>query len=112
MQVPYRTRLVGPQLGGWEPRGPVVRYRVRVRPDVAIPMPDGVGLRGDVYRPDTGEPVPALLGWSPYNKDLMPTGLPAPFVEAGAVAYLAERGYAVVVVNARGTGRSGGSWVR
>jgi putative CocE/NonD family hydrolase len=71
-------------------------------------MADGVVLRADVYRPATSEPVPALLGWSPYNKDLMPTGLPAPFVEPGAVAYLASRGYGVAVVNARGTGRSGG----
>lgn len=108
MRVPYRNRLAGPQLGGWTPRGRAHRHRVRFEPDVPIAMADGVTLRGDVYRPDTDEPVPALLGWSPYNKDLMPTGLPAPFVEAGAVAHLAANGYAVAVVNARGTGRSGG----
>ncbi len=108
MRVPYRTRLAGEQLGGWTPRGEPARYPVVSEPDVAIELADGVRLRADVYRPDTREPVPALLGWSPYNKDLMPTGLPAPFVEPGAVAHLASRGYAVAVVNARGTGRSGG----
>jgi uncharacterized protein len=108
MRVPYRTRLVGPQVAGWSPRGEQASHRVVYEPDVAVPMADGVTLRADVYRPATPEPVPALLGWSPYNKDLMPTGLPAPFVEPGAVAYLASRGYAVAVVNARGTGRSGG----
>jgi predicted acyl esterase len=108
MRVPYRSRLAGEQLGGWQPRGPLRRFEVRAEPDVAVVLPDGVTLRADVYRPVIEEPVPGLLGWSPYNKDLMPTGMPAPFVEPGAVAYLASRGYAVAVANARGTGRSGG----
>ena len=67
------------------------------------------GLIGDLYRPDTESRRPALLGWSPYNKDLMPTGVPAPFNEPGDVTYLAGCGYPVLVVNARGTGRSGGT---
>jgi putative CocE/NonD family hydrolase len=100
--------LDGPQLAGWTPRGKRVEHRVLFELDVGVPMPDGVVLRGDLYRPDTAEPSPALLGWSPYNKDLMPTGLPAPFNEPGAVGYLASRGYAVLVAGARGTGRSGG----
>jgi uncharacterized protein len=109
VRIPYRTRLAGPQLAGWAPRGDRRRaYQVLTEPDVGVAMPDGVVLRGDLYRPRVSEPGPALLGWSPYNKDLMPTGLPAPFVEPGAVAYLASRGYAVLVINARGTGRSGG----
>ncbi|PSK95876.1 hypothetical protein CLV63_11339 [Murinocardiopsis flavida] len=109
MRVPYRTRLAGMQRAGWTPRGPErTRYRVHSEADVAVPMADGTVLRGDLYRPAGAAPCPALLAWSPYNKDLMPTGLPAPFVEPGAVGYLAARGYAVLVVNARGTGRSGG----
>jgi predicted acyl esterase len=108
VRIPYRSRLDGPQLAGWTPRGKRVEHRVLFELDVGVPMPDGVVLRGDLYRPDTAEPSPALLGWSPYNKDLMPTGLPAPFNEPGAVGYLASRGYAVLVAGTRGTGRSGG----
>ncbi|MFC5828115.1 CocE/NonD family hydrolase [Nonomuraea insulae] len=108
MRAP-RSALRGPQLAGWTPAvPPKPRYRVRTEPDVAIPLADGTVLVGDVYRPDTDQPQPALLGWSPYNKDLMPTGVPAPFNEPGDVTYLAGCGYPVAVVNARGTGRSGG----
>ena len=107
MRISHRTQLAGPQSAGWT--APIRAQRsVHSEPDVAVPMPDGVLLRGDLYRPDTDEPCPALLGWSPYNKDLMPTGLPAPFNEPGAVRYLAAHGCGVLVVNARGTGRSGG----
>jgi hypothetical protein len=91
--------------GRLDPRGKRVEHRVLFKLDVGVPVPDGVVLRGDLYRADTAEPSPALLGWSPYNKDLMPTGLPAPFNEPGAVGYLASRGYAVLVAGARGTGR-------
>jgi predicted acyl esterase len=81
---------------------------VQAEPDMPIPVDDGTVLVGDVYRPKTDQPQPALLGWSPYNKDLMPTGIPAPFNEPGDVTFLARHGYPVAVVNARGTGRSGG----
>jgi predicted acyl esterase len=104
--------LDGPQLAGWTPCGKRVEHRVLFELDVGVPRPDGVVLRGDLYRPDTAEPSPALLGWSPYNKDLMPTGLPAPFNEPGAVGYLASRSYAVLVAGAgdralRGCPRAG-----
>ncbi len=100
--------LRGPQLAGWTPTGSRRTYAVHSEPETRIPVDDGTVLVGDVYRPATEQPQPALLGWSPYNKDLMPTGLPAPFNEPGDVTYLASQGYPVAVVNARGTGRSGG----
>jgi uncharacterized protein len=87
---------------------PARRYRVRAYCDVEIPMPDGTRLRADIYRPRVDAPQPVLLGWSPYQKDLMPTGVPAPFNEPGDVRFLAQAGYPVAVVNARGTGRSAG----
>jgi len=37
--------------------------------DVMVPMQDGVRLCADVFRPDTGEPLPALLAFASYNKD-------------------------------------------
>ncbi|MFD1934709.1 CocE/NonD family hydrolase [Nonomuraea mangrovi] len=107
---PPRSTLDGPQFAGWTSDAAVrPRYRVRTEPDVKIPLPDGTVLVGDLHRPVTDQPQPALLGWSPYNKDLMPTGVPAPFNEPGDVTYLARCGYPVAVVNARGTGRSGGT---
>ncbi|MEU7800508.1 CocE/NonD family hydrolase [Micromonospora arborensis] len=105
-----RSMRRGPQLAGWSPTATgVAGFKVRAECDVPIPLADRTVLRGDVYRPDTDQPRPVLLGWSPYQKDLMPTGLPAPFNEPGDVRHLARRGYVVAVVNARGTARSGGT---
>jgi hypothetical protein len=81
-----------------------------MRADVPIPMPDGVTLRADLYHPVTTEPQPALVAWSPYKRDLMTTGAPAPCNEVGSVRYLAACGYPVLVVNARGTGGSEGEF--
>jgi uncharacterized protein len=39
--------------------------------DVAIQLRDGVTIWADVFRPvssDNGQPVPAILAWSPYGK--------------------------------------------
>ncbi|UNS96285.1 hypothetical protein MMF93_07065 [Streptomyces tubbatahanensis] len=102
-----RSTARGPRLAGRQPAGASDRYPVRTEPDVRIPLPDGTALVGDLHRPVTSTPQPALLGWSPHNKDLTPTGIPAPFNEPGDVSGLAARGYPVLVVNARGTGRGG-----
>src|SRR3954447_25365374 len=106
--VPLRSTRRGPQAAGWSPPAPARRFRVVSECDVPIALPDGTVLRGDLHRPRTAEPRLVLVGWSPYQKDLMPTGLPAPFNENGDVRSMAERGYAVAVVTARGTGRSSG----
>ena len=46
--------------------------------DVAVPMRDGVHLCVDVFHPETNEPVPALLAFAIYNKDLQgPGAIPA-----------------------------------
>jgi putative CocE/NonD family hydrolase len=99
----------GPQLAGWTPSTTADRaYAVRTVPNVSIPLSDGTLLAADLYLPVTDDKLPALLGWSPYNKDLFPTGAPAPFNEPGDVTFFARRGYPVVIVNTRGTGRSTG----
>ncbi|HEV3351892.1 MAG TPA: CocE/NonD family hydrolase, partial [Acidimicrobiales bacterium] len=110
-RVPIHTALHGPQLAGWQPSpAPQARHKVLTEPDVEIPLPDGTVLRGDVYRPDVDAPVPALLSWAAYNKDLLTTWVPAPFNETGVVGYLAACGYAVLIANPRGCGRSDGSF--
>jgi uncharacterized protein len=38
--------------------------------DVPVPLRDGLILRADIFRPARldGQPIPALLAWSPYGK--------------------------------------------
>ena len=72
-----------------------------VRRDVAVPMPDGVALLGDHYRPAGPDgPLPVVLIRSPYGR----AGL------AGMVfaAPLARRGLQVFIQSTRGTFGSGG----
>ena len=44
--------------------------RLSVDRDVAIPMRDGVVLRGDLYRPAGGGRFPVLIFRTPYGKHL------------------------------------------
>jgi putative CocE/NonD family hydrolase len=79
------------------------RYEVAVAWDVAIPARDGVRLSANIWRPRTEEPVPAILEMIPYGKDN--------WRRAGDMAHgqwFAARGYALVRVDVRGTGSSGG----
>ena len=39
----------------------------RIDFNIEMRTPDGVTLRADVYRPETDEPVPAILMRTPYN---------------------------------------------
>lgn len=80
-------------------------FEVDVRKDVKIPMPDGVCLAADVYRPArAGKPVdgrfPTLLTRTPYNKNEVKAEGP----------YYASRGYVVVVNDVRGRYASEGIW--
>jgi hypothetical protein len=73
-----------------------------------IPMPDGVRLAADLWRPvgagDEG-PFPVLLEYLPYRKDES-RGDRYPLY-----AYFVRRGYVVARVDIRGTGRSEGTLV-
>jgi len=55
---------------------------------------DGVILRGDVYRPDVTERLPALLERTPYSKNTRS--------DANVFRRLASHGYVVVVQDTRG----------
>lgn len=105
------------------------KYKVKIERDVAIPMSDGVKLYGDVFRPDTdsNQKFPAILGISPYSKELETAPLmpqvsihPSPFpepipanghIEDGDPNFYVKRGYAQVIVTVRGTGKSEGSYM-
>ena len=72
--------------------------------DIGVPMPDGTVLATDVYRPSGGEPVPALLLRTPYDKG---------DVESQAYAHPAwyvANGFAVVSQDVRGRWRSEGEF--
>ncbi|MYD92695.1 MAG: CocE/NonD family hydrolase, partial [Chloroflexi bacterium] len=82
-------------------------YDSIVLPDVSIPARDGVQLAADIYLPALdGQPVdgqfPALIERTPYLKD---SGR-----YARKAHWYARRGYAVVMNDVRGRGRSGGEW--
>src|SRR5688572_2278282 len=92
-------------------------YKLIVEKDVKIQMRDGAILYGDVLRPDTGgERVPAIMNMGPYQKDRL--WIPPDDLEEKANPYLAwetgnplfwcPRGYALVRVDARGSGKSPG----
>ncbi len=95
----------------WTPRPAQYSSTVTTK-DLAIPMSDGVVLRGDLTRPADadGNPVstklPVVVTITAYNKSAS-AGSPL----AGASGdYLVERGYAQLTVDARGTGSSEGQW--
>ncbi len=103
----------------WHERLSQPRYQTTAEKDVFVAMRDGVRIAVDVYRPDATEKVPALLGISPYAKDVQnlpifeyPTDrdLGNGGIEAGNTAYFVARGYAHVIAEARGTGVSEGSY--
>jgi len=91
------------------------KYDVAVERDVKVRMPDGTLLDGDIYRPNSSERFPVILGAHPYNKDLQsPPILPVGFtplrgyMESGDSTFFARRGYVHAVFNVRGTGKSEG----
>jgi uncharacterized protein len=83
---------------------PVVppRFDVEVR-EILIPMKDGVRLAANLYWPKASraERFPVVLEYIPYRKDEGANHAPVH-------RYFAERGFASVQVDIRGTGRSEG----
>ena len=57
-------------MSDWHERLSPPQYRMRVEKNVFVTMRDGVRLCVDVYRPDAEGRFPALLGMSPYSKDV------------------------------------------
>jgi predicted acyl esterase len=91
------------------------KYGIVTERSVTIPMSDGVSIDVDLFRPEGPGKFPALLGVHPYEKALqsapiMPTGLNMANggIEAGDYNFYVRRGYAQVIANIRGSGKSGG----
>ena len=91
-------------------------HKLIVEKDVAIPMRDGAVIYADVFRPDTTEPVPIIMNIGVYMKDKLwvpPEDLeekPNPYMnwESGNPLWWCPRNYAIVRVDARGSGKSPG----
>src|SRR5690242_1222959 len=73
-----------------------------VTSDVRIAMSDGALLDADEYVPTTGCPCPTILVQTPYRKS-------GSAVQEGNPIF-PSNGYAMVVVDVRGTGSSEGMW--
>ncbi len=71
---------------------------VRTETNVAVSMRDGVVLRADVHRPDSGGPYPVLVVRTPYSK------------QGRRVDRFVKAGYIVVSQDARGRYESDGQW--
>jgi uncharacterized protein len=81
--------------------------------NVPIRMSDGVTLRANIFLPSGGGRVPTALNVTGYNKDLRnPTGDScSPSGSLVAVdPKLIDEGYAVMILDDRGTGASQGAW--
>jgi uncharacterized protein len=103
------------------------KYNVLIERDVKIPMTDGTLLSADVFRPNTQEKCPAILGYFPYNLDMQSAPIHVDSfssvvfkhpnqekanasIEAGDPNFYARRGYVHILVNIRGTGKSQGKY--
>lgn len=75
-----------------------------IQQNIQVAMRDGVILTTDVYRPLTGDPLPAILIRTPYTKELSAFLL----LIAPSPLRLAQAGYVVVVQDCRGCGGSEG----
>ena len=98
-----------------------VHAKMNEMKDVFVPMRDGVKLACDIFHPDADGKFPALVAFQAFGKnheDLQfrfpPQARPSPLwdgtMEGGNTGYLVARGYAHVIVDARGTGDSEGEY--
>ncbi|PYH47360.1 CocE/NonD family hydrolase [Aspergillus saccharolyticus JOP 1030-1] len=112
---------------GWSQNGSrPLPCAIHASHDVGIKVRDGSTLYCDVYRPaDADKPVPAILAWSPFGKKFngitflkfLPWGLGIPQgvlsglekFEGPDPAEFVPRGFAIVNVDARGSGDSEGT---
>jgi len=92
-------------------------YAMVLDEDVGIPLRDGTVLRADVYRPavpaggDAETKFPVLMSLSAYQKNLdriLPHVAPFTHVERPEPEWWVARGYVLVFVDTRGTGKSPG----
>jgi len=105
-----------------------IEAEVMIDRDVAVMTRDDVRLSANVYRPRSGGPFPVVMMLTAYHKDEGPNQYPdylrrnaTPDYDMGRIvvspwtpwegpdpAYWVQQGYAVVTLDSRGYGKSGG----
>ena len=103
-----------------EYNAPAIYHGMRQLKDVYVEMRDGQKLCIDIYLPDGEGAFPALLSFGQHNKDLLDAQYngsmpPQPSwshfwfgnIESGDTKFFTSRGYAHVIAQARGAGKSG-----
>jgi len=92
-------------------------HEVQSELNVLVTMSDGVRVSAQVFRPKTPGCFPAILGVHAYDAEMQYTPSRPQAVqgknaqaEAGDPQFFVRRGYAHIIVNARGTGRSEGEY--
>jgi predicted acyl esterase len=103
------------------------KYNIVVERDRRITMSDGTEISADIFRPDSNEKFPAILGIHPYPQQpqtapIKPNSFssvtfPHPgeekgrgWIESGDPNFFVRRGYVQAISNVRGTGKSGGKY--
>ncbi len=95
------------------------QFGIKVDKDVMVELKSGYAVCLDIYRPDNVGKFPVIVTCSPYSKDVQVMDISSqPFnspmfdhqVEAGDVNFFVERGYAYIVMDAPGTGKSEGAY--
>ena len=105
--------------GNWHESISQPKYDVTLEEDVWVTMRDGTRLCVDIYRPKAQGKFPALVSCSWYGKDSekLPTNpqyQPSDYIrgtgghECGEQWYFVPRGYAQVIPDMRGAGKSEG----
>lgn len=103
--------MAKPVSGGTQPR-----HDLLIEKDVEIPMRDGARLKADVFRPKATACCPVIINLGSYQKDKL--WVPPPDLEEAPnpdmnwetvnPRWWVPRGYAVVRVDSRGSGKSPG----
>lgn len=83
---------------------PKPKYRTKIDRNIVIPMPDGIHLIADIYRPLTTEKCPVVILRTPYDK----RGNIHPYKELGFL--FASQGYILIVQDVRGRYLSQGEY--
>ena len=101
------------RMGDWSDYDPPAKYSDSVvETNQLVTVDDGIGISLAVARPvqadgtAESQPLPVIVTFTPYNKNT------SDYVSLGGAInpYFVEHGYVHVLVDVRGTGRSGGGW--
>lgn len=112
-RVSQATATVSQSAAAWADYDPPATYPGTIADEnLSLSVDDGTVITFNLVRPalETGEPeprrLPTIVTFTPYNKNVgntIPLG-------GGINNYFVQRGYNHVLVDVRGTGRSGGTW--